>query len=307
MLKIHLDTDIGGDIDDLCALAMVLNWPGVELLAITTNCDDEGRRAGYARYALALAGRADVAVAAGADVALGCYRVYPGVPDEKRYWPEPVAPAPGSLEHALDLLENSIEQGAVIAAIGAYTNLALLESRSPGILQRAKLFLMGGQIFPPRAGYPAYEHNDDWNIQVDAQSAYTVFQHANPTLVPLGITVETALRQAHIAMLQQSGPRAQLVARQALAYAEDENYEALYGRTHNGVLDDIINFQHDPLTCAIALGWDTGVEIRDVPLRWQIEEGWMRHTIDDSSKPTRVVTRIDGEAFNAFWLQTVAG
>lgn len=29
--KIHIDTDIGGDIDDLCALAMVLAWPDVEI------------------------------------------------------------------------------------------------------------------------------------------------------------------------------------------------------------------------------------------------------------------------------------
>jgi hypothetical protein len=27
MSKLNVDTDIGGDIDDLCALAMVLNWP----------------------------------------------------------------------------------------------------------------------------------------------------------------------------------------------------------------------------------------------------------------------------------------
>ncbi len=56
MLKLHLDTDIGGDIDDLCALAMVLNWPDVELLAVTTVADHRGRPAGYARYTLGLAG-----------------------------------------------------------------------------------------------------------------------------------------------------------------------------------------------------------------------------------------------------------
>ncbi|MCX6029078.1 MAG: hypothetical protein NT169_07215 [Chloroflexi bacterium] len=32
MLKLHLDTDLGGDIDDLCALALVLNWPDKEIL-----------------------------------------------------------------------------------------------------------------------------------------------------------------------------------------------------------------------------------------------------------------------------------
>lgn len=63
-----LDTDLGGDIDDLCALAMVLNWPDVELLAVTTVAEHRGKRAGYARYALELAGREDTLVAAGADV-----------------------------------------------------------------------------------------------------------------------------------------------------------------------------------------------------------------------------------------------
>ena len=134
MLKLHLDTDIGGDIDDVCALAMLLNWPDIDLLAVTTNSDDHGRRAGYARYVLGLAGRQDVAVAAGADVALGCYRVRPELPDEAIYWPAPVPPLPTALDAALALLERSIEQDAIIAAIGAFTNLALLEKRTPGIL-----------------------------------------------------------------------------------------------------------------------------------------------------------------------------
>src|SRR5438105_2111974 len=167
MLKLHLDTDVGGDIDDLCALALVLKWPGVELLAVTTVSDDEGRRAGCARYALALAGRDDVPVAAGADVALDCYRVRPGLPAEAAYWPEPVTPAPTPLAAALDLLERSIEQGATIVAIGPFTNLALLEKRAPGILHRARLFLMGGYVFPPRTGFPQMGNEDDWNVQVD--------------------------------------------------------------------------------------------------------------------------------------------
>src|SRR5262249_10405384 len=124
MLKLHLDTDLGGDIDDLCALAMVLNWPDVDLLAVTTVADHRGKRAGYARYALGLAAREDIAVAAGADVSLHCYRSWPGLPDENVYWPEPIPSAPTALEHALALLERSIAHGAIIAAIGPYTNLA---------------------------------------------------------------------------------------------------------------------------------------------------------------------------------------
>ena len=43
MQKIHLDTDLGGDIDDLCALAMLLRWEGAELAGITTVAEANGR------------------------------------------------------------------------------------------------------------------------------------------------------------------------------------------------------------------------------------------------------------------------
>ncbi|MCI0395233.1 MAG: nucleoside hydrolase [Chloroflexi bacterium] len=305
MLKLHLDTDLGGDIDDLCALAMVLNWPAVELLAVTTVADDQGRRAGYTRYALRLAGRQDIPVAAGADVSLDCYRSRPGLPDEAVYWPEPVPPAPTSLDQALSLLERSIEQGAIIAAVGPFTNLALLEKRSSGILGHARLYLMGGYVFPPRAGFPPWGNDMDYNVQVDVQSAQTVIQCSSPTLVPLSVTAETSLRRAYLPTLKQAGPLAQLIARQAEAFARDENYEAQYGRTCPGLPADTINFQHDPLACAIALGWNEGVEIREIPLKLEIKDGWLYQSVDNSGKPTKVVTRVNGTRFNEFWLNVV--
>jgi purine nucleosidase len=307
MTRLHLDTDLGGDIDDLCALALVLSWPGVELVGVTTNQDDGGRRAGYTRYALNLAGGAarHIPVAAGADVSLGCFRIFPGLPDEAAYWPEPIPPAPTSRDAALDLLERSSAQGAIIAAVGTYTNLALLEKRAPGILRDAPLVLMGGYVYPPRAGFPAWSHEMDWNVQNDAQSALFVIEHSSPTFVPLTVTVETALRRAYLPALRSAGPLAQLIARQAEAFARDEHNEARYGQTCSGLPDDTINFQHDPLACAIALGWNDGVEISTLPLRTEIVAGWLRQTIDARGTPTRVVTRVDGGRFSEFWLQMV--
>ncbi|MEJ5200453.1 MAG: nucleoside hydrolase [Anaerolineae bacterium] len=304
MTRLHLDTDLGGDIDDLCALVMVLNWPGAELIAVTTNSDDGGRRAGYTRYALELAGRPDIPVAAGADVALGCYRVRPGLPDEAAYWPEPIPAAPGPLEQALDLLERSIEQAATIVAIGAYTNLALLERRSPGILRRANLVLMGGHVYPPRAGFPPWNHEADWNMQIDVESAFTVLRCADPLLVPLAVTVETALRRSHLPALKKAGPLARLIARQAEAFARDEGYEAKYGRTCPGLPADIINFLHDPLACAVALGWK-GVKTERLPLLSAVEDGWLRQRIQEDGQPTRVVTAVDGGRFSELWLDVV--
>jgi inosine-uridine nucleoside N-ribohydrolase len=305
MPRLHIDTDIGGDIDDLCALAMVLEWPNAELVGVTTVSDDEGKRAGYARYVLELANRSDVPVAAGADVALGCYRGRPGFPDESVYWPEPISPAPGPLDDALSLLQQNIEQGATIVAIGPCTNLSLLDRRSPGILHGANLYLMGGFVFPPREGFPKRTGDSDYNIQVDAPSALHVVESSSPTLVPLSITVETWLRRAYLPALKQSGPLARLIATQAEAYAIDENKEERYGRAFAAIPDDTINFQHDPLACAIALGWNDGVDIRQLPLKVEIENGFLRERIDESGKPTNVVTRIDGAAFSEFWLSTV--
>jgi len=285
---------------------MALNWPDAELIAVTTVAEHQGQRAGYVRHVLRLAGREDIPVAAGADVSLDCYRSWQGLQDEAIYWPEQIAPAPTPLDDALALLERSIEQGAAIAAIGPYTNLALLEQRSPGILRSARLFLMGGYVFAPRAGFPQWGHEDDFNAQVDVQSAHHVITHSNPTFVPLAVTAETALRRAYLPRLRRSGPLAQLIARQAEAYAREYNVEGETGRTYTGVPDDTINFQHDPLACAIALGYRDGVEIDEIPLRSEIKDGWLCHTIDESGKLTRVVTRIDGAKFNAFWFSTVA-
>jgi len=286
---------------------MVLNWPDVELLAVTTVSDDQGRRAGYARYALALAGRESITVAAGADVSLDCYRGRPGFPDEKRYWPVPVPPAPASLDQALALLEHSIEEDAIIVGIGPYTNLALLEKQRPGILRSARLCLMGGSVFAPERGFPPWGNDMDYNVQVDIESALYVIERSTPTFVPLSITVQTSLRRAYLPALSKAGPLAQLIARQAKAFARDENMEVKYGQTCESLPDDTINFQHDPLACAIALSWNEGVEISEVPLKSEIKDGWLRQRVDEGGKPTSLVTRVNGIRFSEFWLSTVVG
>jgi inosine-uridine nucleoside N-ribohydrolase len=64
-MRIHLDTDIGSDPDDARALAMLLGWPDVEVVGITTTLDPEGRTAGFVANCLELAEHNDIRVAAG--------------------------------------------------------------------------------------------------------------------------------------------------------------------------------------------------------------------------------------------------
>ncbi len=306
MSKVHLDTDIGGDIDDLCALAMLLRWEGVEITGITTVAEAHGRRAGYVRHVLELDNRANIPIAAGADVAQGFYR-YPelGYPDEERYWSRLVPTIPGDVDTALELLKYSIEQNALVIAIGPFTNLCLLETKYPGILMDARLFLMGGYIHPIRPGFPNWGNDYDWNVQVDVNSAKYVLDHSDPTLIPLTVTVETALQRSHLNGLQNSGVIGQLLAQQAEAFAVDEQNEKRVGETCDGLPRDIINFLHDPLACAIALGWNDEVELQTLPLLFEEKEGWLYERIDRAGKSIRVITKINGPKFNRFWFETM--
>lgn len=306
-MRLHIDTDIGGDIDDLCALALALKWPNVELCGVTTVAEHAGRRAGYVHRVLELAGRADVAVAAGADAAEGFYREFPLLPKgEEAYWPGGVESYPTPCDDALDLLGQSIRRGATICAIGPYTNLALLERRTPGILREAKLCLMGGFVYAPREGFPGWDYKRDYNVQVDAESADVVFVNAvSPTLVTLAVTAETALRASQLEALKAGDALARLIATQAEVYAATEHRTAEYARGYAGLPRDFINYQHDPLACAVALGWRDGVETEELPLNSSIEDGWLVQRVEEGGRPAKVVTRVDGRAFDDFWLRTV--
>ena len=307
MTKVHLDTDLGGDIDDLCALALLLRWPGVEITGITTVIDDGGQRAGYTRYALAAAGQPDIPVAAGADSSCGRFRYAAGVPQEEAYWPEPVTPTPGPLSGTLALLRRSIEAGARIVAIGPYTNLALLDEAHPGLLGQADLYLMGGHVHPIPAGFPEWDNTMDFNVQFDVTSARHLLERYSPTLIPIAVTAQTALRRSHLRALRAAGPLGQLLARQAEAFAADERYEQTYGRACARLPDDLINFLHDPLACAVALGWE-GVTRERTRVSTQTRDGWLYEQVgaDEAGQPMTVVTAVEGTQFNEFWLSTVA-
>ena len=306
MPEIHLDTDLGGDIDDLCALAMLLRWDDVDFSGITTVAEANGRRAGYVRHVLELEGVKHIPIAAGAEVSNGFYRSAElGYPDEERYWSKPIPPLSTPVQAAIQLLKQSVEAGAAIIAIGPFTNLYLLELQHPGILAEANLFLMGGYVYPIRPGFPQWGNEMDWNIQVDMRSAKHVIEHSTPTLIPLSVTVETALRRAYLEDLRTSGALGELIARQAEAFAVDEQNESKFGETCAGLPNDMINFLHDPLACAIALGWNDGLEIKEVPLVLEEKGAWLHERIDPSGKPTRLVTKINGPQFSEFWLNMI--
>ncbi len=302
-MRLHLDTDFAGDTDDACALAMVLGWPDVELTAVTTTADPDGRRAGYVAHLLALAGRFDVPVAAGAGASLTTGGPMGALPDHDRYWTSPVPPRPSPPGKALSLLDASIRAGATVAAIGPLTNLAMLEGATPGRLRGAPVVAMGGWVHPLGPGLPAWGPERDWNVQCDTTAAVMVEATADLTLVPLAATAKAHLRAAHLDRLAAGGPLGALLARQAVAHAADHRVSEL-GRAHASLPDDLLNFHHDPLACAVALGWP-GVTVAEERLSPVLEDGILRFAPDHGGRPARVVTDVDGDAFAEAWLAAV--
>lgn len=301
-VRIHLDTDLGGDTDDACALAMLLGWPGVEITGITTVADPGGHRAAYVAHLLRLAGRDDIPLAAGAEVSsttLG--RAYPIV--DERHWPADIIPRPSPPGAALDLLERSLDAGATLVAIGPYTNLALLEIAQSNSLSRQPIVVMGGWVQPPAPGLPQWGPDMDFNVQWDTRAAEVVAATARLTLVTLPATLNAHLRRADLPRLRAAGPLGQLLARQSEAHGQVHEMEQL-GREHPGLPDDLLNFQYDPVACAVALGW-AGAAIEDARLRPRWQDGVLSFQPHPEGRSTRVVLEVDGAAFGETWLSAV--
>lgn len=301
--RIHLDTDLGGDPDDVCALAMLLGWPDLEITGITTTLDVAGRRAAYVSHCLSLVGRDDIPVAAGAGVSLTTLRVADPVIDDERFWPRSLAPRPSTPGAALDLLHQSVEAGATVLAIGPCTNLALLEVARRGALSQAPVVVMGGWVQPPDDGLPAWGPEMDWNIQWDTRAAEIVSASADLTLATLPMTLKAHLRAADLPRLRASGPLGELIARQSEVHAVELGMMEL-GRSHAALPDDLLNFHYDPAAGAVALGWP-GAVVKEMSIQASIEDGVLRFRPDEQGRSTRVAVDLDGEAFRETWLSAV--
>jgi purine nucleosidase len=299
--RIHLDTDLGSDTDDLCALAMVLGWPSTELVGVTTSTDPGGLRAGFVHHALELAGRSAIPVVAGSDGSIGGLFSPILIPD---YWPEPIAPRPAEAGAALGLLETNARQGATVVAVGPYTNLAMLETARPGVLSSAGVVVMGGHHVAPQAGLPQWGRRDDFNVQQDAVAASIVFERCDPLVVTLAVSLEVCVRRTHLETLRGAGPLGRLIADQAEMHARDQHRDEL-ARSFEGLPDDLLNFQYDPLACAVALGWD-GVTVEDVPCAIERDDdGLLRMERREGAPPLRTATHVDAARFEAEWLAAV--
>ena len=210
--KIILDTDIGDDIDDAYALALILGSPELELVGVTTVFKNTPARARLAQTILKLAGRGEVPVAAGCGAVMSPRVTYREpdltagqvslglaarelLQDERpkqcvAALPENELPALFP-SHGVDFLVDTIMAGAgdiVPVTIGAMTNLAMALVKEPRLLRKIpRVVSMCGCFESERT---------EWNISCDPVAACIVFGSRVPmTVVGLDVTLQVVLTE----------------------------------------------------------------------------------------------------------------
>jgi inosine-uridine nucleoside N-ribohydrolase len=187
-IPILLDTDIGTDIDDAFALALILHSPELDLLGVTTVSGDTQARARLAAKMLWDAGRPAVLVAAGE----------PGkpLPIEQCRWADDFLSPALTTQSAVEFLRDQIERrpGEVtLVPIGPLTNIGRLLRDYPEVGKKIKrIVMMGGSV---AFGYaPNSPPAAEYNIAQDPAAAQVVFSSGVPILmVPLDVTAMLAL------------------------------------------------------------------------------------------------------------------
>jgi inosine-uridine nucleoside N-ribohydrolase len=194
---ILFDTDIGTDVDDAFALALILASPELELRGVTTVGAEPRTRARIVCRFLTAVGIRDIPVAAGATPQpaeeiekQGRYAKAAG--DDLPRLIQPVK------ETAVEFLYQNLKarRGELtLVAVGPLTNIARLLREHPDCKPWIKrIVLMGGSV---RVGYKGKEPIEaEWNIRCDIPAAQAVFASGIPLVVaPLDATTMLKLEE----------------------------------------------------------------------------------------------------------------
>jgi purine nucleosidase len=193
-IPILLDTDIGTDIDDAFALALIINSPELDLLGVTTVSGDTHARARLAAKLLWVAGGKwrQIPVVAG--------EPGPAQPIDQTRWAEGFTSPQILKESAVDFLKRHFDRqpGEItLVTIGELSNVAALLKADSSVAGKIKrIVMMGGSV--TRGYAPGSKAEAEWNIKSNPQAAQAVFSSGIPiTMAPLDVTAMLQLDEAN--------------------------------------------------------------------------------------------------------------
>lgn len=232
-----LDTDIGDDIDDALALALILSSPELKLQGVTTVFGDTRLRARLAAHLLHIYGRDDVPVAAGIGAPLQPRHHPSGVP-QAALLDDCISPSLSTLSGPELIVQTALahRRELILLCIGPLTNVAhalLLEPRIFMAIRR--VIMMGGTSSLP---FP------EWNVRSDAKAAQMVLGAGIPiTLLGYNVTTRCQLRECDLKQLHSSDSQHVQFLSKVIA---------LWQR-HRPRWHPKLPYLHDPLTVAALL------------------------------------------------------
>lgn len=294
--RIILDTDIGTDVDDCLALALILKSPELRLEGITCVYGDVLLRSRMVMKLLELYGTRVPVMAGARKPLMGLRPVYweghegEGVLEagDERLMPEP--------EFAADYIVRMVmaNPGLIhLVGIGPLTNIALALLKEPRVAEQvAQITLMGGVVRGlDRLDLPYSEHN----ILCDADAAHVVFSSGAPiNVIPLDLTTRVKVNRDGMERIRQGG-----TAFHAAVVGQLERYPRFEKQGWTNL--------HDPLAVASVI--DPSL-VRMEAVRIDVETGG-RHTLGatvmraQADSRSRVAVDVDVERFEAFFIERV--
>ncbi len=297
-----LDTDLGSDVDDAIALALLMACPELRLVAVTTVAADVHGRARASARLLGLGGLLDVDVCAGAREAL--------VRRERFVWREietqgypPGPDARLSPEPAAERIVRAAREtpGLELIAIGPLTNLAHALALDPKLPQRvARLHVMGGHIRRVAIGERVCAPGVDYNLCSDPEASAMVLGAGFATrLVTADVTLATWLREADLARLT-AAPSPVARALVPLIRIWTPWQRKIFVEQLGGTLaPDNVAFLHDPLT-VLSLVDESALRFEALRIVPSIEQGVFRTfeapPASGLGTPMDVATQVDADA-----------
>jgi len=208
-MKILIDTDIGGDVDDALAVALALNAPGVQIAGITLVYMDNIWRQGVLEALLNVYGRRDIPVVRGAEKPLiGQWTL------NSHTW-QPPNPADNTAAEFI-IRQCDADPDLILVPIGPLTNIAAAMAAAPRIAHNRKIVLMGGAPGQPRA---------EWNILCDPEAAAMVLTSgADIKLVGLNVTEQCQFTPEEVAAFARGGETARYLHQLMEKFVQDYHY-----------------------------------------------------------------------------------
>ena len=300
--RIIFDTDIGTDVDDCLALALIFSSPELQLEGITCVYGDVDLRARMVIKLLRLRNHPELPVMVGAsEPLLGLRPVFwPGHEGLGLLEPEDEAIEPDR-EHAVDFIVRKVMEnpGEIhLVAVGPLTNVAMAFLREPQLSERlAHLTIMAGVIRGTAdLQLPYVEHN----VRCDPEAAHVVLSSGAPiTLVPLDVTTKVRITPEGVDRIRS----AETAFNEAVARQVD-----MYPR----FAEQGYTYLHDPLAVAAVVAPSL---LNTKPLCVEVELGG-RHTAGATlvrtaaggeSPNIQVALGVDAEAFEEFFLTRIEG